>query len=164
SLFLIYTAKPLSELLGRDAIEAHALDDEAIMSQLHVDAGGDEVDIDAMRRNYLDMKREARIYQTYDAAVEMAGSRFSVTADWPKEAPPGTYQVVAYECRDGAIVSERSASLELLSIGFPATVYALAMENAPLYGGLAVILAVCAGFFIDFLASRLFGARSKVVH
>ncbi|MCP5111225.1 MAG: hypothetical protein GY953_10355, partial [bacterium] len=54
SLFLTYSGRPLTEVLDREAIEAHALDNEAIMSRLHVDAGGDEVDVDAMCRNYLD--------------------------------------------------------------------------------------------------------------
>ena len=102
--------------------------------------------------------------KTHNSSVEIAANRFSVNVDWPKEAPPGKYEVVAYQCRDGSVVSEQTASLELVSVGFPARIYTLAMESAPTYGVLAVVLAICAGFFIDFLASRLFGKRRKAGH
>ena len=168
SLFLSFSPEPVSAFLDTAVIQEYQLDEAAIKNQMHIDAGGDEVDEDVMRDNYLALKIEQGIYQVVNGGITWGtpeGSLvpYSVEFDWPKTAPPAVYEVKAYECRDGKVVRETSAPLNVVKVGFPVEISRLAMEKSPQYGMIAVLMAVMAGFGIDFLVSRLFGRKRRVV-
>jgi hypothetical protein len=63
------------------------------------------------------------------------------------------------ECRDGKVVNKADLDLAVVEVGFPALVARLATERASLYGIISVIIAMAAGFGIDFIASRIFKRR-----
>ena len=52
----------------------------------------------------------------------------------------------------------------MVKVGVPATLHDFAMNDAAKYGGLAVLIAVLAGFGIDFLVARIFGSKAKAAH
>jgi uncharacterized protein (TIGR02186 family) len=169
SVFLSFSEKPVDEFLDRAVIEEHQLDRAAIKNQMQIDAGGDQVDENAMRDNYLSLKTGEGIYQVVNGGITLGTPQdslvpYSVEFDWPKTAPPAAYEVKAYECRDGRVVLQTSAPLNVVKVGFPAEISKLAMEKASQYGVIAVIIAVMAGFGIDFLAARLFGKKRKAKH
>ena len=53
--------------------------------------------------------------------------------------------------------------LRVVEIGFPALVVRLAMQRPATYGLISVVIAMLAGFGIDFLAARFF-KRKVAVH
>lgn len=167
SLFLIYSKKPVGQILSAELVTEHQLAPDAIKHHMTIDAGGDVVDEAVIADNYVTMKVEADIYQVHSGDEEgpvVSGGSFSLDLAWPQTALPADYEVAAYECRDGDVVRISQGSLRLIKAGAPADIYAFAMESSRQYGLLAVLLAVMAGFGIDFLASRIFGRKAKAGH
>jgi len=169
SLFLSFSAEPLSSYMDRAVIDQYGLDEEAVKSHMHIDAGSDVVDENVMRDNYLTYKKERGIYQSFSDGVVLGTAQglitpYSVEFNWPKTAPPDDYEVRVYEYRDGELIRETTAPLSVVKTGFPARMYEMAMQNAPLYGAMAVILAIIAGFGIDFLTAKLFGSKRAAAH
>lgn len=158
SLFLCYSPEPVGRLLSRDEIDRNQLDETAIKRQMIVSPK--EMDLDIIRANYLALKTEERVYRDISNGLRMGapdstGVPFSVDFHWPRKAPPAHYEVRVYECRDGSIVGKLAAPLDVVKVGFPATMAYLAREHASAYGVLAVLIAVVVGFGIDFLAAFL---------
>ena len=54
------------------------------------------------------------------------------------------------------MVNNADVDLAMVEVGFPALIARLARERAPLYGIMSVIIAMVAGFGIDFVAARIF--------
>ncbi len=166
SLFLSISGRPVDSILSREAIDRFQLDAESIKQQMQVDPEG--VDEDVIRDNYMTLKIDEGILQTFEKSVSMgaeAGGEqpFSIEFQWPKRARPNTYEIKAYECRDGAVVGEVSKNLEVVKMGFPAKLSYLASDRAKIYGFLCVLIALIAGFGIDFLASLL-GKKGMTAH
>jgi uncharacterized protein (TIGR02186 family) len=166
SLFLSFSARPVEQILNREAIDAHQLDEAAIRKQMHVSP--EAYDQPVIRENFLKMKTNQNIYQVRAGALETGaqgpvGTPFEVAFRWSKKAPPGLYEIIAYECRDGAVTGKLSASLKVEEIGFPAWMARMAKDRAALYGAFAVVVALLAGLGIDFVASRL-GKGGAVAH
>lgn len=164
SLFLCFTPEPVAALLNRGEIDRCQLDETALKSQMSVEPPA--MDQEIIREHYLKLKRQDGSLQVASGVVKMGppvpgGEPFSVEFHWPKKAPPGRYEVRVYECRDGKVVNQASIPLEVLAVGFPARMARLAREHGSLYGALAVVIAVLAGFTIDFLASRLIKRRAR---
>ena len=158
SLFIRYAPEPAERFLRREEIERFQLDPQAIQRQMHIEpAGADAV---RLREDYVRLKVEQRVYRVIDGAVRMgapgpAGVPYLVQFHWPRKAPPDTYEVRVHECRDGSVTSTTTVPLEVVKTGFPALIAALSTSHALYYGIAAVVIAILAGFFIDFLASRL---------
>jgi hypothetical protein len=116
--------------------------------------------------SYLQLKKEDGNYRKVSDRVQVvqqgALARYSLAFTWPKTAPPGSYQVEVYACRNGELIARGTAVLPVVEVGFPAFLARLAHEHPAGYGFLAVMMAVIAGFGIDAVASRLRPRRRQV--
>ncbi len=124
------------------------------------------MDHELIRDHYLKLKHEEGSLLIGSGAVKMgpsaaAGEPFFLEFEWPKKAPPGHYDVAVYECRDGVVVDQTSLALDVVPVGFPARMARLAREHGSLYGVVAVMIALLAGFAIDLLTTRLIRRRAR---
>ena len=71
---------------------------------------------------------------------------------FPANVPTGQYTVSAYLFRDGDIITAQTTPLIVSKIGFGAAVFDFATRQPVVYGILAIIVAVTAGW----LASAVF--------
>lgn len=158
SLLLAFSSESMSGFLGRESIEKYQLDDAAIQAQMRIEPAPANPEV--IRTHYLSFKADGGLYATFNDGLQMGrpgpeGVPFTVELQWPKIAPPASYEVRAYQCRDGSVFKVSSAPLEVVKVGFPKEMAHLAQDRAPLYGMMAVFIALLAGFGIDFIASRL---------
>ncbi|MGB9073802.1 MAG: TIGR02186 family protein [Terriglobales bacterium] len=117
-----------------------------------------------IRSYYLALKTREGRYQTHSDAVRMTNAGLNATADdshyrldfdWPRSAPPGSYQVEVYACKNRSVAARTTALLQVVEVGFPAQMAALSGGHPTAYGLLAVLAAIVAGFTIDALTVRL---------
>ncbi len=158
SLFIRYAPEPVENFLPRNEIERYQLDPAAIRRQLHLSPADPEEQL--LREQYVRLKVEQRVYRVVDGELELgqpgdSGVPYSVAFHWPRKAPPATYEVRVHEVVGGSVVSTAVVPLEVAKLGFPAAVSRLATGSAPVYGVLAVVIAMIAGFGIDFAAARI---------
>ncbi len=169
SLFLRFSSEDVHTFLDRQTIDAYALDELSIRNRMRIRTEHGLRDPEALRLigdHYLDLKKRDGSYRRIADRVRMADigngeERYTLEIGWPKLATPGSYQVEVYACRDNRIVGQSGTTLQLVEVGFPAFMANAAREHAYLYGILAVILAVIAGFGIDALAVLLGGAKKR---
>jgi len=165
SLFLCFHPTPLAELLSPEALAQHQIGYEVIRKQMLIQPP--EQDRDVVRASFVTLKTQENVYRNIRNGVLMgkpteAGVSYRVEFHWPRKAPPAAYEVRAYECRNGAVVRQTTASLKVVETGFPAWMAWFARQHASLYGGLAVLVALLTGFGIDFLVARFRRKRTAV--
>ncbi len=158
SLFLSFSREPVERLLAPEWIARYQLTETEIRRQMKVEPA--RLDQEKLRADYLALRSEQGVYRAASGGLKLgtpagAEAPFEVTLDWPKRAPPDRYEVQVFECRGGSVVASATAPLEVVSAGFPAAVGSLAADHAAVYGVVAVVIAILAGFGIDFLASML---------
>ena len=166
TLLLRFSPGPIDALLGRDAIDAHQLDPQAVERTMHVEPA--EADEPAVRDSYIALRTGDGSYRFVDSGDEtvtagQAAGEFTVTLGWPMTAPTATYDVTVYECRDGAISAVATTPFEVVATGVAAWLAAAATTHASLYGAVAVAVAISLGFGIDFLVTfmRRRGGRGR---
>jgi len=156
TLLLRFSPGPVAALLGRDAIDAHQLDAEAIERTMHVAPA--EADEPAIRDSYLALRTGDGSYRFIESGDETvtpgaAPGEYVVSFRWPTTAPTATYEVTVYECRDGAVSAVATAPFEVAATGVSAWLGGVANTHAPVYGAVAVAVAITLGFGIDFLVT-----------
>jgi uncharacterized protein (TIGR02186 family) len=170
SLFLRFMSEDVHTFLDRQAIDAYALDELSIRNRMRIRTEHGLRDPEALKAigdNYIDLKKKDGSYRRIANRVRVdeignGEARYTLEFGWPKLAPPGSYQVEVYACRDGRIVGQSGIIMRLNEVGFPAFMANAAREHPYGYGLLAVILAVIAGFGIDALAVLLGGAKKHI--
>jgi Putative transmembrane protein (Alph_Pro_TM) len=158
SVYVSMNPQPLGDLLKPEAIEKYQLDVPALKKQIKIEPP--PADPDLIRVNYLKLKSIEDNYRVINGAVKMgtagpSGVPYSAELDWPKKVPPGNYEVLVYECRNGSVVKELHTTMELTRVGFPAFMASLAQDHAQVYGLVAVIVALLAGIGVDFIVASL---------
>ncbi len=158
SLFIRYDSEPAEEFLSREEIERYQLSPAAITRQLQI-TPADPEDTE-LRSDYLQLKLNQRVYRVIDGGLRMgpagaSGVPYSIEFHWPRKAPPAEYDVCVYECRNGQVTKTSVVPLRVVEVGLPAALSGLASRNGWEYGVAAVLLAMVAGFGMDFFAAGL---------
>ena len=101
---------------------------------------------------FLKFKKTEKLYNVQEGTIVRRqganGDEFSLTVAWPFQAPPATYTVDVFAVRDGKVVERASAPLTVAQAGIVKQLSGLAFNNAAVYGILAVIIAMVAGFAV----------------
>lgn len=104
-------------------------------------------DLDGYRQALIRNMQNANLYYREPARVNFLGKQlFRVDVRFPANAPVGLYEVSVYLVRDGDVISAQSSPLHVSRLGFEAWVFDFAHRQSFLYGALAIVLAVVAGW------------------
>ena len=170
SLFLRFSTLPVAAILSGHGIAEEHLDEDSVTALLRIQpALRDSSDGAAIRANYVALKKSSGTYSFGDGGVVLSAAAdgctpFTLQFEWPKQAPPATYQVRLYGIRDHSVQRTTDAVIPVVRAGFPAWLAGLAESRAPLYGMIAVLIGALAGFGIDFLATHIFGKKRLAAH
>jgi hypothetical protein len=167
SLLLVFSTKPIHHCLCRGELDRCQLDAAAIRSQIKVKPP--TRDREVIAGEFLKLKYRQKSYQLENAGIrlgdpEEVNRRFALDFHWPRNAASGTYLVSVCACKGGDITESVEIPLKVVEVGFPATIAYLARERPATYGIISVVVAVLAGFGIDFLTTRIFKKKVSSAH
>ncbi len=99
------------------------------------------------RNALLRLNTDRNVYIAEVGRVSLLANRlFRTELHFPANVPTGVYFVEIYLFRDGDVASAEIVPLSISKIGVGAEIYDFAHNLSPLYGLLAIILAVLAGW------------------
>ena len=103
------------------------------------------------------MYRRDRLYVVNEGAIRTDGGRFRVSVPLPPAVAFGETAVSVYavDANSGKILGEAKSNLLVRAVGLAGREREAAKTNGPLYGMLAVYLALAAGLLIDLLFNSL---------
>jgi uncharacterized protein (TIGR02186 family) len=165
SVLLVFSSAPVSACLNRAALDKYELDAVALKQQMRIET---KVPEEGIAGDFLMLKAKRGTYRLAGGGIQtrtpsQEGLPYSLEFDLPRSVAPGMYQVNALECRNGEVAENSEVNLKVVEVGFPAVVVRLAMQRPAVYGVISVVIAMLAGFGIDFIAARLF-KRKVAVH
>ncbi len=159
SLLMIFSSAPLNACLNSAVLDQYQLDLASLKKQVQTDAKAE--DRDRLAYDFLAFKAKQGDYRLNSVSVHLGaaspeGLPYSLDFQMPRSATSGKYQVSVLECRDGEVVNHADVELAVVEVGFPALIASMAREHSSFYGFISVIIAMAAGFGIDFVASHVF--------
>ncbi|KPP81785.1 MAG: putative transmembrane protein [Oceanicaulis sp. HLUCCA04] len=138
------------EGIGMEHIRLSAPDHEREETRFGVDGvvvtelGAEIVDY---RRAVVRNRAREGLYVESPGGVEILdGGLFRAGVRLPPVTPVGEYALDIYLFRDGVPIASRRTTLQVRKAGFEQAIYDFAHERAPLYGMIAVIIALIAGW------------------
>lgn len=108
------------------------------------------------RRALLRLKHDTGLYRSSPEPVKILGDRlFRVEITFPANVPTGSYLVEVYLFRNGRPISVDRKNLSVQRAGAEATIYNFAHEHSAIYGILAIIVALIAGWLAGVVFRRV---------
>ena len=99
------------------------------------------------REALIQAKERAGLYGSGpDQVTFLANRLFRTTVSFPANVAPGPYNIEIFLVRDGRIEKGERRTLFITKVGLSASVYERARTDAPLYGLVAVLIALMAGW------------------
>jgi len=142
----VASSGPLTDLLPEDALKAHEIGVENIEFKPHafLSSADENTFRDALIRN----KRRTGLYSQSPGEITFQGNRlFRTRVAFPSNVPTGNYRISVYLIEEQDIVATSTTDLSIEKVGFEAKVTECAFEQAPIYGAIAILIALIAGWF-----------------
>jgi hypothetical protein len=186
SVFLRFSSADLNSLLDRASLNQYELDESAIKNRLHClchckcnltgahtqasgvhDSQPDPAYAQLLRTNFLRLKEREGSYRMFPGTVSLSnlagsGTKYALNFLWPRKAAPGKYEVEVYACSNGKVIAQSRQTLQVAEVGFPAYMASLSTRRPWLYGTIAVLVAMFAGFGTDALTTWIRNRRKHI--
>ena len=153
--YFIAASAPLQRLLARGAGgEILSLDDR--LSTIRPVRQRSPAQLAEFRQGLVEVKRREDLYPANFGQVTVQASRlFRAELPFPSRLPEGVYDVRAYLLRDGKIVTAVSRPLPVGKVGFNAELAGWSVQEGPLYGVGAILMALVLGWLGGAVVRRL---------
>ena len=144
SFYAVASSKPLNELAAPPVLTRHQIG----LEYLRLEAGGRESDPEfkSFAAALIRLKQEEQLFPARTEKVQFLGNQlFRASLAFPANVPVGSYQVEVFLFRNGEVVGAQTVPLVISKIGLGADIYLFAQRDAPIYGAIAILMALVAG-------------------
>ena len=102
------------------------------------------------------LKKSQNLYSSSTSPISIIGGRlFRVPLTFPANVPTGEYSAEIYLFQDGKTVSAQRKTLAVRKAGIEAVIFNFAHEQSAIYGILAVIIALFAGWIAGVIFKKV---------
>jgi uncharacterized protein (TIGR02186 family) len=159
--YLAATSGPLDKVLTQTAQDAEGAGFKALQKRAKIKAEeGKEMPAGDWFQEFIDFKQQEKLYAFEEGGVKVeADGSYHYTLNWPFQAPPGTYTVETITARNGQVTGRSETQITVQMTGVVATLAKMASDNRAVYGILAILVALAAGFGVGMIFKKGGGAH-----
>jgi uncharacterized protein (TIGR02186 family) len=145
SFYRVVASRPLHELIQPAAAALYKIGSENL--KLTPAEPVPEQRAEQFGNALIERQQRAGLFGTEIGKVTFLGERlFRASLGFPANVPTGTYLVQIFLVRDGDVVSGQTTPLVVSKIGIDAAVSDFAIRESAVYGAIAVLTALAAGW------------------
>jgi uncharacterized protein (TIGR02186 family) len=147
SYYAIASTRPLDEVASPEVLKSTGIGFEYVPMELAKSAEKrTAADVRAFRQAIVGLKNKDRLYTINEYAVAFIGrSLFRASIDVPANVVVGPFETRVFLFRNGELLSQYNARLELHRQGFEELTYGLAFRRPLIYGFSIIVIAMSAG-------------------
>jgi len=150
--YAIASTRPLDEFLSKDIQVEYGLG----LNNLSIISEGESNDLQSYKEALFRNMREKGLYLENSGNVEVKNEiLFRANLTFPSNMPVGNYKADVYLVRDGEVIITHNTPLKVDKQGIERVIYNFAHEYPPLYGIMAILVALFAGLFSGFVARKV---------
>jgi uncharacterized protein (TIGR02186 family) len=144
AFYRVAASRPLEQIATPEVLQRHQIGAANLNLEL---ADVDDAAAAEFRSALLRLKERRSLYGDKVLPVSFLGNRlFRTEMSFPANVPVGTYSVEVYLLQDGQVVSAQTTPLIISKIGVGAEVYDFAHNQPAIYGMIAIVVAISAGW------------------
>lgn len=152
AFYRVASSQPLLALAPPALLER----EEIGVEHLRIESAGTPEETEKFRLALIRSKERERLYGAGPGHVTFIGERlFRTTVDFPANVAPGAYTVEVFLIRDGQVTNAQRWPLFISKEGLSAEIFDFAHRTPGLYGVIAVLVALMAGWLAAVVFRRM---------
>lgn len=150
NFYHVASSAPIEEILPLEVLKAEqiGLDQLVLEPAFVLEADERAAFRAALVRN---QQRRALYYPKVEAVSFVGGRLFRTNVSFPANVQIGPYVAEVYLVHGGVIISKTTTPLRVSKQGFEAQMFSFAHDQSALYGLIAIVVALMAGWFAGFV-------------
>lgn len=144
------STRPLSEITDRETLKNLELgiNEQLFVSEYLKNSGEDLPFVEGLIRG----KEKAGLFDIGTEDMKLS-EKILFRADFyfPPSVPSGDYQAAAFLFQDGKLLHRVEKTIRVNQVGLERALYSLAHDNPALYGIMAILIALLAGYFAGYV-------------
>lgn len=164
-VYLLATSRDIEHLLDPAGQKANQIGYEALKETAEMESASAELNGNEAKwkDEFIRFKEQQNLYAIHSGTITrqhgQASDTYVAEVAWPYQAPPGTYTVETMAVRDGQVVERAETSFTVARSGMVAWLSNLAFNRPAVYGIMAVVIAIIAGFAVGMVFRKGGGAH-----
>jgi uncharacterized protein (TIGR02186 family) len=147
SYYAVAANRPLTEIAGPSVLERHDIGLQQLDLRPRDEDEMDADDLAPYREALIRRKQHAGTYGLSVDPVAFLGNRlFRTRLAFPENVPTGQYLVSVFLVSDGNVVAAQTTPLSVRKVGIGAEIFLFAHGRPALYGLVAILVAISAGW------------------
>lgn len=152
AVYLVHTTADLQGILADEERQQYQLGYDAMAKVARIEDGKGQPVERKWFDEFIRFKEKEMVYGIHQGTISRrpgeGGNTFEIVVNWPYQALPGVYNVEAFAVNGGRVVDTAATTFEVERVGMTATLSKMAVDQAVLYGIMAVVIAMAAGFAV----------------
>lgn len=146
--YALAATKPVEFILPKAVLEHEKIGTEYLgLKAIAAPEGADKATIQNFRAGLIRNMVRRALYSSKNSPVDLVGKQLFRTNLWfPANVHVGQYAVDTYLVQDGKIQIHNTTNLQVHKVGLEAEIFSFAHDHALIYGLLAILIAVVAGW------------------
>lgn len=163
NVYYLRSTKDPEGMLDTEKLVANGMGYQALLERAEIESTDGDVNKKDDFAEFVKYKEANRLYSALDGGFELSeqdGLRnYRVLIDWPYQIPPGEYQITAHAVKDGKVVERATTTVTVERAGIVKRLAEMAQNNGALYGAVAIVIAIMAGFGVGLIFGKGGGAH-----
>ncbi|TAN42207.1 MAG: hypothetical protein EPN22_12865 [Nitrospirae bacterium] len=163
NLYSVHSTKKIEELLSREEADKYLLGYEALEKHADLSPVSGEAEKTKWFEEFIRLKESLSLYKTSSGTISLtpdAGrQKYYIKTDWPYQAPPGDYLVTVYAVKDGNVIEQAGAHVNVEQVGVVRYLSDMAKNSGAVYGIISIVAALGAGFGVGMIFKKGGGAH-----
>ena len=162
NFYEVFSTKRLDDLLSKDEMNKYGIGFLALQKHASMSVATEE-EKSKWFDEFVKFKADSNLYSASTGNVTLAQNNgkqsYYILTEWPYQAPPGNYTVTVYAVKGGKVIETATSSVMVEQVGTVKALATMARNNGALYGVLAILAALGAGFGVGLIFTKSEGAH-----
>jgi Putative transmembrane protein (Alph_Pro_TM) len=163
NLYFVQCSKKLDDLLPVCEQDRCVLGYPALERHMSMEPVKDQAEKNKWFGEFIRYKESKKLFAdscaNFQLSSEGGKQKYSMTFAWPYQAPPGDYLVTVYAVKDKKVVGQAASKVTVEQVGAVKKLATMAKNQGALYGILAIVTAITAGFGVGIIFGKGGGAH-----
>ncbi len=146
SFYAVAASRPLAEIAPESVLKRHQLGMENLALRLPRNLASPNLAAEWRAALIRNQQRQGLYAGEVEKVRFLGGRLFRTRFSLPANVPTGDYQVEVYLLRYSEVVGAQITPLQVAKTGLEADIFDFAHQQAPLYGVIAILVALVAGW------------------
>lgn len=163
NVYFLYSTRKIGDILSREEMRKYAIGYPALEKYIEISPVSSNEEKTKWFNEFIKFKESSNLYDTsvgkISAVKQGTKQDYSVSTEWPYQAPPGNYTVTVYAVKDKKVIETAATNLLVEQVGLVKSLANMAKNNAALYGLISIAVALGAGFGVGMVFRKSGGAH-----